>query len=150
MAGLFESFRQPFIILFTVPLALIGVVLIFVLTGSLVDVSALVGVIMLVGIVVNNGIVMIDAANQQRVAGLDRFSAIVEAARIRLRPVLLTSATTICSMIPLALEIGDGAETWAGMARAVIGGLLTATVLTLVVVPTFYTLLARKEPEVDA
>jgi HAE1 family hydrophobic/amphiphilic exporter-1 len=145
MAAQFESFRQPFIILFTVPLAFIGVVLAFVLTGSPLDVSALIGVIMLVGIVVNNGIVMIDAANQQRAAGLDRFRAIIVAARTRLRPVLLTSLTTICSMIPLALEIGDGSESWSGMARAVIGGLTSATVLTLVVVPMFYTVFARKE-----
>jgi len=145
MASQFESFRQPFIILFTIPLALIGVVLMFVLTGSVMDVTALIGVIMLAGIVVNNGIVMVDAANQQRVKGLDRFAAIATAARIRLRPVLLTSLTTICSMIPLALEIGEGAESWSGLARAVIGGLLSATLLTLLVVPTMYTVFARKE-----
>ncbi|MFO8071009.1 MAG: efflux RND transporter permease subunit [Polyangia bacterium] len=150
MAGLFESFRQPFIIIFTVPLALIGVVLIFVLSGSSIDVTALIGVIMLVGIAVNNGIVMVDAANRRRREGLDRFAAIVDAARTRLRPVLLTSTTTICSMIPLALEIGEGSESWSSMARAVIGGLLTATVLTLVVVPTFYTVFARKGREVEA
>ena len=145
MASLFESFRQPFIILFTVPLALIGVVLTFALTGNQLDVSALIGVIMLIGIVVNNGIIMIDAANQQREQGKDRLEAIIIAARNRLRPVLLTSVTTITAMIPLALEIGDGSESWAGMAQAVIGGLTFSTVLTLIVVPTFYTFLAHKE-----
>ncbi len=145
MASQFESFRQPFIILFSVPLALIGVVLTFVITGNPLDVSALIGVIMLMGIVVNNGIVMVDAANQLRETGLDRFDAIREAAKIRLRPVLLTSMTTICGMIPLALEIGDGSEAWSGMAQAVIGGLLVSTFLTLIVIPTFYTIFAKKE-----
>jgi HAE1 family hydrophobic/amphiphilic exporter-1 len=145
MASQFESFRQPFIILFSVPLALIGVVLTFVITGNPLDVSALIGVIMLMGIVVNNGIVMVDAANQLRETGLDRFEAIREAAKIRLRPVLLTSMTTISGMVPLALEIGDGSEAWSGMAQAVIGGLIMSTVLTLVVVPTFYTIFAKKE-----
>ena len=144
MAAQFESLRQPFIILCTVPLAGVGVVGAFLVTGSAVDVSALIGVIMLVGIVVNNGIVMIDAANRLRQEGLDRAAAISEAARLRLRPVLLTSLTTILSMVPLALELGEGAETWAGMARAVIGGLSAATVLTLVVVPVAYSALARK------
>ncbi len=146
MASQFESFREPFIILFTVPLALIGVVLIFSFTGNSLDVSALIGVIMLVGIVVNNGIVMVDAANQRRNAdGLTRLDAVVLAARTRLRPVLMTSFTTICSMIPLAMGIGEGSESWKGMAQSVVGGMSTATLLTLVVVPTFYTFFARKK-----
>ncbi|MBN2716113.1 MAG: efflux RND transporter permease subunit [Deltaproteobacteria bacterium] len=144
MAGQFESLRQPFIILFTMPLALIGVVLIFVLTGSSLDVTAFIGAIMLAGIVVNNGIVLLDGANQLREKGLDRLTAIAQAARQRLRPVLLTSLTTILAMIPLALEIGDGSESWSGMARSVIGGLSVATVLTLFVVPVMYSLFARK------
>jgi len=145
MASQFESLRQPFIILFSVPLASIGVVLMFILTRSNVDVTAMVGIIMLVGIVVNNGIVMIDAANQFREQGLGRTEAIAKASRLRMRPVLMTSLTTILAMTPLALEIGEGAAGWGGMAKAVIGGLLAATVLTLVVVPTMYTLFARKE-----
>jgi len=149
MAGQFESFRQPLIILFTVPLALMGVVWMLVLTGTALDVSALVGVIMLVGIVVNNGIVMVDAANQLRDRGRDRLQAIVEACRLRLRPVLLTSLTTILCMVPMALEIGAGAEQWSGMARAVIGGLGLATTLTLFVVPTIYTVFARKDEPRD-
>ncbi len=144
MAAQFESLRQPLIILLTVPLAGVGVVAAFLLTGSALDVSALIGVIMLVGIVVNNGIVLIDAANRLRQEGLDRVQAIAQAARTRLRPVLLTSLTTVLSMVPLALEMGEGAETWAGMARAVIGGLTAATLLTLVVVPVAYTVFARK------
>jgi len=99
---------------------------------------------MLVGIVVNNGIVMVDAANQLRADGLDKVPAIARAARIRMRPVLMTSITTILAMTPLALEIGEGSAGWGGMAKAVIGGLIVSTALTLFVVPTMYTLFARK------
>jgi HAE1 family hydrophobic/amphiphilic exporter-1 len=144
MASQFESLRQPFIIIFSVPLAAVGVVLMFTLTRSNVDVSAMVGIIMLVGIVVNNGIVMIDAANQFREQGLERTEAIAQASRLRMRPVLMTSLTTMLAMTPLALEIGEGSAGWGAMAKAVIGGLLAATVLTLIVVPTMYTLFARK------
>jgi HAE1 family hydrophobic/amphiphilic exporter-1 len=145
MASQFESLRQPFIIIFTVPLAAIGVVLMFTLTRSTLDLTAVVGAVMLVGIVVNNGIVMVDAANQLRERGLDRREAIYQAALVRLRPVLMTSLTTILAMVPLALEIGEGSAGWGGMAKAVIGGLLVATVLTLVVVPVVYTLLSPRQ-----
>jgi HAE1 family hydrophobic/amphiphilic exporter-1 len=148
MASQFESFREPFVIIFTMPLALIGVVLMFSFTQTTVDVAALIGVIMLVGIVVNNGIVMVDAANRRRNAGADKNDAILSAAKTRLRPVLLTSMTTICSMIPLAMKLGEGSETWSGMARSVIGGLTSATLLTLVVIPVFYTIFAKKEVKV--
>jgi HAE1 family hydrophobic/amphiphilic exporter-1 len=150
MASQFESFRQPFIIIFTVPLAAIGVVLMFTLTRSTVNISALVGVIMLVGIVVNNGIIMVDAANQLRDQGQDRYEAITHACRMRLRPILMTSATTVLAMVPLALEIGEGSAGWAGMAKAVIGGLLVSTALTLFVVPVMYTLFASSRQEVKA
>ncbi len=145
MAGQFESLRQPFIIVFAVPLALIGVVWGLALTGTALDVSALIGVIMLVGIVVNNGIVMVDAANQLRLQGRGRTEAIAEASRMRLRPVLMTSLTTILCMVPLASGIGAGSEQWSSMARAVIGGLTMSTALTLFVVPTMYTWFAHKE-----
>ena len=147
MASQFESFRQPFIIIFTVPLAAIGVILMFTITRSTMNISSLVGVIMLVGIVVNNGIVMVDAANQLRDEGVERINAIATAARIRLRPILMTSATTILAMVPLALEIGEGSAAWSGMAKAVIGGLLVSTALTLFVVPVAYTLFASKSQE---
>jgi len=145
MASQFESLRQPFIIIFTVPLAAVGVVLMFTLTRSTLDLTAVVGAVMLVGIAVNNGIVMVDAANQLRKSGLDRREAIYQAALLRLRPVLMTSSTTILAMIPLALEIGEGSAGWGGMAKAVIGGLLVATLLTLVVVPVVYTLLSPRQ-----
>jgi len=151
MASQFESLRLPFVIIFSVPLALIGVVLIFAATGSALDISALIGVIMLVGIAVNNGIVMVDAANQLMEKGLDRVQAIWQASRTRLRPVLLTSLTTILAMVPLAMQLGEGSEQWSGMARAVIGGLITATVLTLFLVPVLYTWFApRSVTEDDA
>ncbi len=144
MASQFESLRQPFIILFSVPLAGIGVVLMFALTRTQVDVSALIGTIMLVGIVVNNAIVMVDAANQIRDTGLSPREAIAEAGRLRLRPVLMTAMTTMLAMVPMALGIGEGAEAWSGLARAVIGGLMSATLLVLFIVPTVYTLFAGK------
>lgn len=149
MASQFESLREPFIIIFTVPLAAVGVVLMFVLTRSTIDVSALIGVIMLVGIVVNNGIIMVDAANQIREEGHGRLQAIALAGRQRLRPVLMTSFTTMLGMVPMALGIGEGAETWAGMGKAVIGGLFTSTFLTLFVVPVMYTVFARRELKHD-
>jgi HAE1 family hydrophobic/amphiphilic exporter-1 len=99
---------------------------------------------MLVGIVVNNGIVMVVFGNQMRANGHDRFEAIVSAAIIRMRPILMTSATTILGMLPLALGIGEGSAGWAGLAKAVMGGLTLATFLTLFVTPTMYTLFAPK------
>jgi hydrophobic/amphiphilic exporter-1 (mainly G- bacteria), HAE1 family len=150
MASQFESLRQPFIILFSVPLAGLGVVLMFALTGTPIDVSALIGTIMLVGIVVNNAIVMVDAANQLRDTGLDKREAIAGAARLRFRPVLMTSLTTIMAMVPMALGIGEGSEAWSGLARAVIGGLLSATLLVLFIIPTVYTVFAGRRRKFSA
>ena len=144
MASQFESLRQPFIIIVSVPLAVVGVVVMFTVTRATIDMTALIGVIMLVGIAVNNGIVMIDAANQLRMKGHGRREAIAQASRLRLRPVLMTSITTILAMSPLALGIGEGSASWQGMAMSVIGGLIAATFLTLFVVPTMYTLFAAK------
>lgn len=144
MASQFESLREPFIIIFTVPLAAVGVMLTFLVTRSNLDIPSLIGLIMLVGIVVNNGIVMVDFGNQQRAAGHERLEAIVRAALIRMRPILMTSLTTILGMLPLALGIGEGSAGWAGLAKAVMGGLTFATFLTLFVIPTMYTLLAPK------
>jgi HAE1 family hydrophobic/amphiphilic exporter-1 len=102
---------------------------------------ALVGIIMLVGIVVNNGIVLVDYINQLRERGLELFDAILEAGRVRMRPVLMTASTTILAMLPLALGLGESGESWAPMARSVMGGLTVATILTLVVVPVIYAML---------
>lgn len=138
MASQFESLVEPFVIMFTVPLASVGVVLALALTGTTLQVTALVGVILLGGVIVNNGIVLIDVLKRRRAEGRDLVEAALEAARTRLRPILMTALTTILGMLPLALGIGDGAETWAPMARAVIGGMIVGTALTLFVIPALY------------
>ncbi len=138
MASQFESLLDPFIILFTIPLSLIGVALALVITGTDLTVMALIGLVMLVGIVVNNGIVLVDYINQLRDRGRSLFDAIMEGGRVRMRPVLMTALTTIFAMFPLALGLGESGQNWAPMARAVMGGLTVATALTLVVVPVIY------------
>ncbi len=138
MASQFESFVDPFIILFTIPLSFIGVALGLLLTGTSLSVMALIGMVMLVGIVVNNGIVLVDYINQLRTRGYDLMDAIVEGGKVRMRPVLMTALTTILAMLPLALGLGESGEAWAPMARAVMGGMFVATALTLVVVPVIY------------
>lgn len=142
MASQFESLLEPFVILFAVPLALSGVVLALVITQTTVQVTALIGVILLAGVVVNNGIVLIEVLKVKREAGEELVQAAIEAGRARLRPILMTTLTTSLGMLPLAFEIGDGAEMWAPMARAVIGGMTVSTLLTLVVVPVIYVMLA--------
>ncbi|MDZ7318413.1 MAG: efflux RND transporter permease subunit [candidate division KSB1 bacterium] len=138
MASQFESLLDPFIILFTIPLSLIGVAMALLVTGTQMSVMALVGVVMLVGIVVNNGIVLVDYINQLRDRGLELYEAIMVGGKIRMRPVLMTALTTIFGMLPLALGLGESGENWAPMARSVMGGLTVATVLTLIVVPVIY------------
>jgi hydrophobic/amphiphilic exporter-1 (mainly G- bacteria), HAE1 family len=142
MASQFESLLEPFVILFSVPLALSGVVVALAATGTTLQVTALIGVILLAGVVVNNGIVLIDVLKQQRLAGAELVLAAVEAGRSRLRPILMTTLTTVLGMFPLAFELGDGAEMWAPMARAVIGGMTLSTLLTLLVIPVGYVVLA--------
>ena len=140
MASLFESLVDPFIIMFTFPLAVIGVVWMFFFSGTIFSIIAFIGVIMLAGIVVNNAIVMVDYINQLRDGGMELREAVVQGGRTRLRPVLMTALTTILAMIPLALGIGAGAEIRYPLARAVVGGLTASTVLTLVLVPVLYTI----------
>ena len=144
MASQFESLVHPFVILFTIPLALVGAALALFVTGTTINIVALIGVIMLTGIVVNNAIVLVDLINQLRAQGRERSAAIVEAGSARLRPILMTSLTTALGLLPMALGIGDGAEVRAPMAITVIGGLLVSTLLTLVVIPVVYSLLDRK------
>ncbi|HJL32534.1 MAG TPA: efflux RND transporter permease subunit, partial [Polyangiaceae bacterium LLY-WYZ-15_(1-7)] len=144
MASQFESLLEPFVIMFTVPLASAGVVLGLLLTGTTLQVTALVGVILLGGIVVNNGIVLIDVLKRRRAEGRGLVEAALEAGRTRVRPILMTALTTIFGMVPLALGIGDGAETWAPMARAVIGGMVVSTLLTLFVIPCLYVALRTR------
>jgi HAE1 family hydrophobic/amphiphilic exporter-1 len=139
MAAQFESLLSPFIIFFTMPLAVIGVALAFVVTGMTISVPAIIGIVILIGVVVNNGIVLVDRANQSHYEGkLPLREAVLEAGRMRFRPVLMTALTTILGMLPLAAEVGEGSENWAPMGRVIIGGLISATFLTLFVVPALY------------
>jgi hydrophobic/amphiphilic exporter-1 (mainly G- bacteria), HAE1 family len=141
LASLFGSFFQPLAIMLALPLSFIGVALALLITGGNINVMTMIGIIMLMGLVTKNGILLVDFTNQQREQGLSRLDAILSAGRIRLRPIIMTTVAMIFGMIPLALAIGEGAEQRAPMARAVIGGLITSTLLTLFVVPTVYTLL---------
>jgi HAE1 family hydrophobic/amphiphilic exporter-1 len=141
LASLFESLIHPLTIMITLPLAAIGVILSLFITGRALSVPALVGAIMLVGIVVNNGIVLVDYINQLRFRGYDRQRAIVEGSATRVRPVLMTTLTTVVALIPLALGIGEGAEMQAPLATVLVGGLTTSTVLTLGFLPVFYSIM---------
>ncbi len=138
MAAQFESFSQPFIVMFTLPLALIGVFLLLFVTGNRFNVPSGMGLVMLAGIVVNNGIILIDYINQLRRRGIEPMEAVVEGAKTRLRPIFITSFTTIFGMLPMVVDKGEGGEMRGPMALTVIGGLLTSMVLTLVVVPAVY------------
>ena len=144
MASQFESLIHPFVILFTIPLALVGAVLALFLTGTTINVVAFIGVIMLAGIVVNNAIVLVDLINQLRAAGRERTDAIIEACTARLRPILMTTLTTALGLLPMAIGFGEGAEVRTPMAITVIGGLTVSTLLTLIVIPVVYSLLDRK------
>ncbi len=138
MAGEFESFVHPLVVMFTVPMGLIGVALVYLFLWQPINVVAMIGIVMLFGIVVNNGIVMIDQINRLRERGMDKFEAIVEGAASRLRPILMTSLTTITALIPELLLRGEGKEYHAPMAFTVVGGLSVATFLTLFFVPCLY------------
>jgi HAE1 family hydrophobic/amphiphilic exporter-1 len=139
MAGQFERFLDPLIVMFSVPLVLIGVVPTLLLTGTTVNIQSVMGLVMLIGIVVNNAIVLVDYINlMRRERGLDLFDAVAEAGRLRLRPILMTTLTTVLGLVPLALGIGAGAEIQAALARVVIGGLTASTLITLGLIPVAY------------
>ena len=144
MASQFESLIHPFVILFTIPLALVGAVLALFVTGTTINIVAFIGVIMLAGIVVNNAIVLVDLINQLKRQGKERLEAIMEAGNARLRPILMTSLTTALGLLPMALGFGEGSEVRTPMAITVIGGLLMSTLLTLVVIPVVYSIMDRK------
>jgi len=143
MASQFESFLHPFVILFTIPFALIGVALTLWAVGIPLNIMVFLGLIMLAGIVVNNAIVLVDYINQLRRRGMDKMTAIVEAGKARLRPILMTTTTTVLGLLPMALGLGDGAEIRTPMAITVIAGLISATVLTLIVIPSLYAIMER-------
>lgn len=144
MASQFESLLHPFVILFTIPLALVGAVLALLLTNSPVSVVVFIGLILLVGLVVKNAIILIDKVNQLREAGVAKREALIEGARSRLRPIVMTTTCTLFGFLPLALAMGEGAEVRSPMAITVIGGLLVSTLLTLLVIPVVYDLLDRR------
>ena len=141
MAVQYESFFNPFVIMFSLPTALIGIILSLFITGRALSVPAFIGVIMLVGVVVSNAIVFVDYLKQQVEKGMERDEAIIETGRVRLRPILMTAFSTILAMTPLALGFGEGGEYQAPLATVVIGGLLVSTLITLVLVPVVYSIL---------
>ena len=146
MAAQFKSLIDPFIIMFSVPMGIPGVIVILYLTNTTISTSSLMGIIMMLGIVVSNGVLLVDYTNVLRRRGLDLATAVVTASRTRLRPILMTSLATVVGLMPMALGLGTGSETNAPLARAVVGGLTVSTILTLFLVPTVYTMLEERFP----
>lgn len=141
MAGQFESFKDPFIIMFAIPFTFAGIIWAFFATGLTLSVTTFIGVIMLMGIVVNNGIVLVDYTKLLRKRGYGFYDAVLEGGRSRMRPVLITSFTTMLGMLPLALSQGMGREMYSPLGVTIIGGLLVSTVVTLIIVPAIYTII---------
>ncbi len=146
MASQFRSLLDPFIIMFSVPLGMIGVIWALFLTGTTLNVTSFMGIIMMVGIVVSNGVLLVEYMNELRRHGLGVREAVITGGRTRLRPILMTSLTTLVGLIPMALGIGTGSEANAPLARAVIGGLAVSTALTLLLIPTLYLMLEERFP----
>jgi len=150
MASLYESLLDPFVVMFSVPLAAVGVILMLLLTNTTFNVQSYIGCILLGGIVVNNAILLVDTINRlHRQEGIPLREAIEEAGRRRLRPILMTAVTTMLALVPLALGLGEGGEVQASMARAVIGGLLSATLINLVFIPIVYSLLKGRSEKAN-
>jgi HAE1 family hydrophobic/amphiphilic exporter-1 len=151
MAGQFESLRDPFVVLFSIPMALIGVTLTMVLTGTTFTMQAFIGCIMLAGIVVNNAILLVDHTNLlRRRDGLGLREAIGVAGSRRLRPILMTTLTTVLALFPMSFGLGEGGEAQAPLARVVIGGLSSSTLITLVLIPVVYSIFEQKVAVTDA
>ena len=145
MVAQFQSLRSPLIVMFTIPLAFTGGFLALLLAGVEVSVISLIGFVMLVGVIVNNGIVLVDYINQLRLEGMGRREAIIEAGVTRLRPILMTSLTTILGLIVMAFGNNVGTALMQPVALVCIGGLLYATLMTLLVVPCMYDILSRRD-----
>jgi len=141
LASQFGSFLQPIAIMVSLPLSLIGVLAALLITGSTLNIFSVIGFIMLMGLVTKNAILLVDFTNQRQREGLGQFEALMEAGQVRLRPILMTTLAMVFGMLPMAIGMGDGGESQAPMGRAVIGGVITSTLLTLVVVPVAYTYL---------
>ena len=134
----FSSFTAPLAVMFSLPLSLIGVVLALLLTGSTLNLMSLIGVIMLMGLVAKNAILLLDAARSLEEQGIEREEALMTAGRKRLRPIIMTTFALIAGMLPVAIGVGEGGEFYRPMAVAIIGGTITSTILTLLVIPSFY------------
>ena len=139
MAAQFESLFDPFLIMFTLPMTFIGVVWMHLITDTTFNAVSGIGLVVLAGIVVNNGIILVDYTNLLRKRGYNVMEAAILAGRTRLRPILMTTLTTILALIPLSIDIGSGSEMRTPMAQTVIGGLLVSTLFTLVLIPVLYT-----------
>ncbi|MDR0452102.1 MAG: efflux RND transporter permease subunit [Treponema sp.] len=147
MAALFESFRDPFIVIFTIPLSVIGIVAIYLITGDTFNILTAVGLLVLVGVIVNNGIVLVDYTNMLRKRGLSLYNACVEAAGNRLRPILMTTLTTILGLVPMAFFPGEGSEMVSPIGKTVLGGLSFGTLMTLFLMPTVYYIMNKRSDE---
>ncbi len=145
MAAQFESLRYPFIIMFSIPFALTGVLIALFITGGTINMMSAIGSIMLIGIVVKNGIVLVDYINLNRERGMGITTAVINGGKSRLRPVIMTTATTVLGMIPMAIGFGEGAELWQPMGVVIVGGLTVSTLITLILVPTLYCVFASRE-----
>ncbi|OGS43083.1 MAG: hypothetical protein A2539_09345 [Elusimicrobia bacterium RIFOXYD2_FULL_34_15] len=145
MAAQFESWRDPFIVMFSVPFGIVGVIWALLITGQTLNIASFIGIIMLVGIVVNNAIVFIDYTIQQKNKGVVIHTALLESGRVRIRPILMTSMTTILGMLPLALSRGQGSESWTPLAVTIIGGLIVSMFITLLIVPVIYSLFEERK-----
>jgi HAE1 family hydrophobic/amphiphilic exporter-1 len=146
LAAQFESLIQPLVVLLAVPLAMVGAILALAMTGHGIDTMSGIGIVVLIGIVDNDAIIKVDFINQSRRAGLGLRNAIYEAGRARLRPIVITSLTTILGVLPMALGLGSGSELYAPLAIALLGGMVTSTVLTLIVIPVLYSVVAERRP----
>ena len=149
LAAQFESFRDPFIILFTVPLALLGALVSLWYFNQTLNIFSEIGIIMLIGLVTKNGILIVEFANQRKAAGLSKDDAVISAAAARLRPILMTSLSTILGILPIALALGAGSESRVSMGIAVVGGMILSTFLTLFIVPAIYSFFSRKTARVN-
>lgn len=145
MAAQFESLRYPFIIMFSIPFALTGVLIVLFITGGTINMMSAIGSIMLIGIVVKNGIVLVDYINLNRERGMNISKAVIDGGKSRLRPVLMTTATTVLGMIPMAIGLGEGSEIWQPMGIVIVGGLTVSTLVTLIFIPALYASFASSE-----
>jgi multidrug efflux pump subunit AcrB len=146
----FSSFLDPFLIVLAVPTGLVGVVLTLALTGTTLNIQSLMGIVMLQGMVVSNSILIVDFANVLQREGRQLREAVLQACRIRLRPILMTSLATVVGLLPMAFKLETGSEAYAPLARVIIGGLLTSIVLTIFVVPAAYLLVYRRRERISA